>query len=206
MINFFYPPQPKRIWPNSPYILRLNDTNEWDAEIKYNGWRLLIFINNGKLNFYNRKGTIIEIHTDGFQDYFKNISNNTVFDAELLNFRTSDLKNKIVIFDVPFYNNKNLQNLTLLERRKYLNNFKIAPSLFYMPETPEVFKVQQFTENFNNLYNDIEKRNNEIEEGLVLKKKNSIYYSSIKSGKDINDWLKVKKIDKSNEVKKYENY
>jgi ATP-dependent DNA ligase len=48
---------------------------------------------------------------DSFYDHFKKIPNDTIFDAELVNFRTKDRKNIIVVFDVPYYKGKDLRKL-----------------------------------------------------------------------------------------------
>jgi ATP-dependent DNA ligase len=196
MIEYFYPPQPKRIWPSSSFFHSLSKNPLWDAEIKYNGWRLLIFTSN--LKFYNRHGTIIDIKSDIFSPFFKKFPD-TVFDAELLNFRTKDIKNNIIIFDCPFYKNKDLRSLPLSERRKRLESFEIAPNIL-TPDTANVFRIQQFSSDFTQLYNTIIKRNDPIEEGIVIKRKSSHYTSHVGRGIEIGDWIKVKKIDDSNKI------
>lgn len=200
MIDYFYPPQPIRLWPNSDYFLQLDKNPVWDAEIKYNGWRLLVFIEGNIIKLYNRHGTIIDIDPKQFYDHFKSVPSGTVFDAELLNFRTTTLKNAIVIFDTVYYHGKDLRQLPLTERRKYQDHFLTTPSTISLSQQPRVFKIQQFSSNFINLYNSIIIKNNPIEEGLVLKRKNSIYHSHVKKGINVSDWIKVKKIDDSAKV------
>jgi len=192
MIDYFYPPQPKRLWPDSPYLSKLCKNPLWDAEIKYNGWRLLIFVDN-IIKLYNRHGTIIDINAKVFHGFFKKIPSDTIFDAELINFRTKDIKNTIVIFDTVYYHGQDLKRKPLSERRKYLDHFMTAPSSLYS-EQPQVFKIQQFSTNFIDLYNTIINRNDPIEEGIVIKQKTSIYRSHVSRGIEINDWLKIRKI------------
>jgi ATP-dependent DNA ligase len=194
MISYFYPPQPVRLWPNSAYFLKLRKSPLYDAEIKYNGWRDLIFVDNNKIYLYNRHNSIIDINWKIFADHFKKIPNNTVFDAELLHFRTTDLKNVIVIFDVPFYNNKDLRRNTLVERRKYLSHFLRAPDIIIPSSQSQVYNIQQYSTDFLDLYNMIIKRNSSVEEGIVIKKKMSIYHSHPGRGIDTNDWIKIKKV------------
>jgi ATP-dependent DNA ligase len=195
MIQFFYPPQPTRIWPTSNLLISLAKDKKWDAEIKYNGWRLLLFkIEQNKILLYNRHSTIIDINWQQFFPFFKDIPVGTVFDGELLDRRTKDLKNIVVLWDCCFYNGIDLRLKPLKERRPFLDHFSTAPAKFTNSTTGQVFKVQQFTTDFLELYNSIDHRNDPVEEGLVLKNKLSLYKYSAKRGTDITDWLKVKKI------------
>ena len=193
MIQFFYPPQPIRLWSNSDYFLKLSRNTQWDAEIKYNGWRCLIFKFANKIQLFNRHGTIIDFNSSVFTEVFKKIPNDTVFDAELVNFRSTDFKNIVVIFDTPYYNGKDLRSLPLIERRKYYGHFLTAPEIISPSDKNQVFSIRQYTDNFLDLYNLIIKRNLSVEEGLVIKKKISIYRSHLSRGIDVNDWIKVKK-------------
>jgi ATP-dependent DNA ligase len=214
MIQFFYPPQPTRIWPNSSLLLSL-DHKLWDAEIKYNGWRLLLMkLDQDKILLYNRHSTIIDIDWKPFFHAFKDIPVGTVFDGELLDRRTKDLKNIVVLWDCCFYDGKDLRLKSLKERRPFLDHFSTAPARFsnsqtFDPKTQkatpnggQVYKVQQFSTNFRDLYNSIDQRNDPIEEGIVIKNKLSLYKYSAKRGTDVTEWLKVKKIGDHATVKK----
>ena len=195
MITYFYPPQPTRIWPTSPLLRSLSGNKAWDAEIKYNGWRTLIFKHTPDSIFiYNRHGTIIDIDWKPFWHSFAAIPTNTVFDGELLDRRTKDLKNVIVLWDVPWFAGKDLRSKPLADRRPLLDVFDIAPAQFETERTGQVYRVQQFSSDFVELYHSIEGRDDPVEEGLVLKKKSSTYRSHPGRGIDILDWLKVKKI------------
>jgi len=194
MIDFFYPPQPTRIWPNSPLLQSLAATKEWDAEIKYNGWRLLLFkLSKKDLLFYNRHSTIIDIDTKRFEPFFHDLPINSVLDGELIDRRTTDLKNTIVFWDVPFYDGVDLRNKPLKERRPLLDIFTVAPAKFHN-EGVQVYKIQQFYSNFLDLYNTIVKHNEPCEEGIVIKKTSSTYRSHPSRGIDVLDWLKIRKI------------
>lgn len=193
MISYFYPPQPMRIWPNSNLFNLLNTDPNWDCEIKYNGWRLLIFIDKD-IKFFNRHGTEIQIDKRPFRQYFEHIPCGTVFDGELVHFRTTDVKNTIILWDSPFYNNKDLRKQPLTERRKYLSSFKVAPYNITLNQSIKIYRTQQFPSQFIKLYYDIVNKNNDLEEGIVLKKKQSFYDSHQKKGPEIKFWIKIKKI------------
>jgi len=198
MIDFFYPPQPKRIWPESSYFKRLDRSPLWAGEIKYNGWRLLLN-KNDKLNLFNRHATIIDINPTIFESAFKKVPKNTVFDGELVEFRTTELKNIIVFWDCMFWDGKDLRQLPLSERRKYLK-FDLAPEILTTTSHPQIFRTQQFKTGLIDLYNKIVTRNDPVEEGLVIKKIDSPYSWHHSRKVEIDDWIKVKKISDSAKV------
>jgi ATP-dependent DNA ligase len=198
-MNFFYPPQPSRIWPDSDIFKSLCNNQGYDAEIKANGWRILSHIDD-TLKLYNRDGTIIDVPRDLFSLAFKGVPKYTIFDGELINFRTKDVKNIIVLFDCMFYKGKDLRSLPLFERRKYLNDFDKQPKIFSTKSTGKIYRIAQYTTNIEALYFDIIKRNDPLEEGIILKKKSSTYSYFARKGVDILDWIKVKKESNSAKV------
>ena len=223
IIQFFYPPQPTRIWPNSSLLPSFSSSRDWDAEIKYNGWRLLVFkLEQDKILLYNRHSTIIDIDWQQFVPVFKEVPIGSVFDGELLDRRTKDLKNIIVLWDTCFYNGSDLRLKPLKDRRHFLDqHFSTAPAKLQTDlgtklsklrpskstdlkksSQAQVFKTKQFKTDFLDLYNTIDKRNDPIEEGLVLKNNLSPYKYAARAGVEITDWLKVKKVDDSVRVSK----
>ena len=191
-VDYFYPPQPSRIWPQSGLFTALNNNPLWDAEFKYNGWRCLIYKENSKIYIWNRHKSIINIQPKLFLSHFIDIPNNTIFDSELINFRTKDLKNVIIIFDCPFYDGIDLRKLPLKNRREYLESFKMAPRNLKQLKKPKIYRIQQFSTEFKRLYTFT--LDSKILEGIVIKKIDSLYQTHPSRGIEINDWLKVKKI------------
>jgi len=196
MIDFFYPPQPTRIWPTAPLLKKLSQ-EFYDSEIKLNGWRLLLY-KEKDIKIFNRHGTIIDIDKKLFAPFFKDIPNFTIFDGELLNFRTKDVKNIMVFFDCPFYDGQDLRNKPLSERRPFLEHFGIAPVQLVQKPVAQIYRIQQFSGDFVNIYNDVVSKDDDLEEGIVIKKKSSKYTWNNKRGIDVIDWYKVKKIGKDN--------
>lgn len=201
MIPYFFPPKPIRLWPDSPLIPRFQNRGNYDAEIKHNGWRLLIFKTGGKLSFYNRYDAQIDINVDPFLDFFHSYPMDTVFDGELLNFRTKELKNTLVLWDCVFFKTKDLRSEKLSKRRQFLADFPNAPNNFTASTKAQVFKLKQYKK-FLDLYYEIENKHDPIHEGIVIKDINSPYTTSLKRCPDITDWYKVKKVDDSNKVTK----
>jgi hypothetical protein len=132
MIQYFYPPQPTRIWPNSSLLPSFSNSRDWDAEIKYNGWRLLVFkLEQDKILLYNRHSTIIDIDWQQFIHAFEDVPVGSVFDGELLDRRTKDLKNIIVLWDTCFYNGSDLRLKPLKDRRHFLEQISVLLLLNY---------------------------------------------------------------------------
>lgn len=167
-VDHFYPPQPTRLWLQSTLFKKFKDNPSWDAKLKYNGWHCLIFKENNKIYIYNRHGTIININHKLFLSHFINIPNYTIFDSELLNFRTTNLKNTIIIFDCPFYNDTDLRRKILKIRRQYLDVFKMAPKTLHQHKKPQIYRIQQFSTRFDKLYTFTP--DSKIIEGVVIKR------------------------------------
>jgi len=207
-MQFFYPPQPTRLWPNAPLLQRLNNDPNWIGEVKMNGWRLEIHKEKDKLLFYNRHGTIIDINSDIFLPKFTKVPNDSILDGELVHFRTKDTKNKIVLWDAMFWNGRDIRKSPLYERRSFLECFESDDSLSVgnddsllqsIPATVTQIKSQKT--NLIKFYETVIKRNDPLEEGIVIKNINSQYESSLKRTFDTAQWFKIKKIDCSALVK-----
>lgn len=175
------------------------NSKDYLYELKYDGFRALIFIKKKEIIIKSRNGIILN---DIFPELLKikNITNDTVIlDGEIVNLTSGKpnirvlqerlrTKNKIkqeylqnnfpavfICFDI-LYQNKDLTNLTLINRKKILSKLK----------NNEVFqKVKFFKEKGRELFQVIKK---EKLEGIVAKKINSPYYY----GKRSDIWLKIK--------------
>jgi ATP-dependent DNA ligase len=193
-IQYFYPPQPFRIWPNSNLLCKLDQDPDWIAEIKYNGWRLLIFIEDD-IRLFNRYNKEIQINKSIFRQHFEHIPPGTIFDGELVHFRSTDIKNTIVIWDTPFYNGQDIRKKPLSDRKIYLDHFKVAPRTIKANSNVKVYRSQIFKSgNFRRLYvNTVDKKNN-LEEGIVIKKLSSVYDFSFTRGIETKYWIKIKAI------------
>lgn len=175
-----------------------NDS-EYLYEIKFDGIRALIFIENGKIIIKSRNNVILN---DTFPELLdiKNISKSKcVFDGEIVLFdggspSFSKLqerirlrnKNKInkfsienpvnfVCFDI-LYKDKDLTDFPLIDRKKILDKFK-DNSIFV--------KSKYFLEHGKELFEFVKKENLE---GIIAKKKTSKYYYNIRT----KDWIKIK--------------
>ncbi len=180
------------------------DDDEYIYEIKYDGVRSLVFVNNGQVVVRNRYGVDI---TEMFPEikllnkYFKE---DVIFDGEIIMFENGNvsfsklqkrihLKNKktidylsktnpvvFVCFDI-LYNGIDLINLGLDKRKEILVKY----------EDNDIFiKSKYVKKDGKKLFNIVKKMNME---GIVAKRKiNSKYQINTRS----EDWLKIKNYQK----------
>ena len=175
-----------------------NDNN-YIYEIKYDGIRVLIYVNSSSLKIITRNKRDITYLFPELEIIKDKINANVIFDGEIIstvdglpNFSAIQErihlkdKNKIeyfslnnpvtfVCFDI-IYENKNLTNLSLLKRKEVLNKY----------EDDSCFVKSFYVEKEGiKLFREIKKMNLE---GIVAKNKNSKYYINIRTDK----WMKIK--------------
>ncbi len=166
--------------------------NEWLFEIKYDGYRIVSFVENGKVKMLSRNNVDYTKKFNNIAQHLKKINQSSfVVDGEVVVFDKNGksdfglLQESIkkdssslyyCIFDLLSLNGKDLRNLPLIERKEKLERmlFKSENNLIYSNH------VDNGKETF-----DFAKKNNL--EGIIAKKKNSAY-----TGKRTDDWLKIK--------------
>lgn len=175
------------------------DDDNYIYELKFDGIRTMILIDNGKITIKSRNGIILnDIYPE--LDSIKNISKETcIFDGEIVLLEEGKpsfskvmerfkLKDKIkisrmqqevpvtfVCFDI-LYKNKDLTNSSLIERKKLLSKFKDS-NIFV--------KTKYIVRDGINYFTEIKKMNLE---GIVAKRKDSKYYYGVRT----KDWVKIK--------------
>lgn len=177
------------------------DSNEYIFELKFDGTRALIFADKNNLKILNRHGKDITYLYPELQEIKKNLKSKVIFDGEIVAFENgvpsfrklqdrAHLKNKLKIkyqsknnpiificFDI-LYNNKNITNNSLLERKKELQKFR----------DNEYFIKNKYIENLGKSF--FKKVKSLGLEGIVAKRKNSKYYIN----KRTNEWIKIKNL------------
>ena len=180
-----------------------NDSN-YLYEIKFDGIRALIYVDKNNIKIQNRKGyDMTKLYPE--LNILKNIVGNKkcIFDGEIVimdngvpNFsklqersHLKDIKKikyfeenypvTFVCFDI-LYENIDLTNKILIERKKILSNYK---------DNDYFVKTKTFNDGVK-LFESIKKLDLE---GVVAKKKNSLYII----GKRVKDWIKIKNIKDS---------
>jgi len=166
----------------------------WAFEIKYDGYRIVAFVENGKVRLVTRNG---KDYTKKFEDIAKVLENKfkkecVVLDGEMVAFDKNgrsdfgqlqkNLKSGVnncsyVVFDVLAYNGKDLRNEQLKERKRVLENI--------FKTTPKNVILSKFSINNGEKCFKIAKKLNL--EGVVAKNMEATY-----CGERNGDWLKIK--------------
>lgn len=165
---------------------------DWIFEIKYDGYRMLTFVEKNKVKILSRNNVDYTKKFNNISSSLKNIQENSfVLDGEIVSFDENgrsdfgllqeNIKKKkedffYVVFDLLALNGEDLRAVPLIERKAKLERllFKADKCLIYSSH------VDKGKESF-----DFAKKNNL--EGIIAKKSNSPY-----SGKRTEDWLKIK--------------
>jgi len=157
-----YPGKPKEIYSDSNFFIEKSLDPEWVAEPKWNGWRAFLLSDEiGKITAYNSKGTILSyFKTEGIK-----IPPLTYLDAEWVEKRTTNVKNKLVVFGILQYDGKILNGKEAIRRAILEDLFseKLVTSTGV-----EMSLVQRFSEDFLTHFTEL--RDEKVIEGLVLKK------------------------------------
>jgi bifunctional non-homologous end joining protein LigD len=165
-----------------------NDDN-YLYEIKFDGIRALLFINKNNFVLKSRNGKILNLDYPELKDIQQLVGDKKViFDGEIIaldkngkpsfNKLMTDNRDDVIFvaFDILFQD-KNLLNLPLIDRKKILNEYQ--DSKFFI-------KSKVFDDGIK-LFKSIKKMGLE---GIVAKLKDSIYLP----GKRVDTWLKIKNI------------
>lgn len=180
----------------SPQLAKLSNSipkgKEWLFEIKHDGYRVVSYVENGKVTMLSRNNLQ---YTNKFKNIVKILKQidrySFVVDGEVVVFdekgksdfsllQDSIKHNKnnfcYVIFDLLALNGEDLRNLPLITRKNKLERL--------LANTDEILMFSQHIEKGKECF-DFAKKNNL--EGVVAKKKDSIY-----AGVRNDDWLKIK--------------
>ncbi len=165
----------------------------WLFEIKYDGYRIISFVENGKVKMLSRNGKDYATKFERIKKSLLKLNlENCVLDGEVVvfdengrsdfgllqnNIKSPSLPFYYVIFDLLALDGNDLRDLPLIERKKKLEQLlvKADNDLVYSS-----FVVGKGAESFK-----MAKKNNL--EGIIAKKVNAPYTS-----KRTEDWLKIK--------------
>jgi ATP-dependent DNA ligase len=186
----FYPPKPTLISHDQPLFARLEHTGDTVAEPKYNGSRLILqILDNESVEFWNRSGAKMayspsaEVLT-ALDRLIRKLHGYTVFDGELMHFKTKNIKHQIIIFDIFIHNGEWLRLKPFGDRRKILEGL-IGKG------TNEILLAPQFQDHYREHYAALI-RQPEIE-GLVIKKLGAPLTLGDRESPVVNYMFKVRK-------------
>lgn len=184
----------------------LGDLNNWQLERKYDGIRGQLIIRNNEINCWSRGEELMTEKFVEFKDLQNKLPNGTVLDGEILPFKDGEIlpfnqmqkrigrKNatKKMLLDVPLaifcydileFNNDDIRNKPLYERRQILENL-----LTKYPHNSVKLSPVLTANNWNELNNLRQQAKLLGCEGLMLKNINSVYETGRKRG----NWWKWK--------------
>ncbi|CAH0274499.1 Multifunctional non-homologous end joining protein LigD [Pedobacter sp. Bi27] len=176
------------------------DDPDWQYEVKWDGYRALAFINKGKVDLLSRNNKSFNEKFYPIYDLLLTWKVNAVFDGEILvlnnkgvsNFGSlqnwrSEADGELVfyVFDILWYEGKNLIELPLYQRQAILN--EVMPTDDDRVRLGKVFKASGVD------FFDAAKKMGL--EGIIAKKTDSTYATDRRS----KEWLKIK-VQKRQEV------
>lgn len=176
------------------------DDPDWQYEVKWDGYRALAFINQGEVELLSRNNKSFNAKFYPIHHILEKWDINAVLDGEILvlnekgisNF--GDLQNwrseadgelVFYVFDLLWYNGKNLMDFPLFERQAILK--EILPA-----DDDRVRLSKVFNASGTDFFNAAERMGLE---GIIAKKSSSHYFPDSRS----KEWLKIK-VNKRQEV------
>lgn len=169
------------------------DDPDWQYEVKWDGYRALAFINKGKVELLSRNNKSFDDKFYPIHQLLSGLKLNAVIDGEILvlnekgisNFGTlqnwrSEADGDLVfyVFDILWYEGKDLTKLPLIERQAILN--KVLPTDDDRMRISQVFDASGI-----DFFAAAERMGLE---GIIAKRKSSTYMQGDRS----KDWLKIK--------------
>lgn len=168
------------------------DEPGWVYEVKWDGYRALAFMNNGKVELKSRNDKSFNEKFYPIYEHVKAWNINAVVDGEIVvvsdkgishfgnlqNWR-SEADGDLVyyVFDILWLDGKDITMLPLLERREILKQI--------MPDDDRIRMSELFTESGTDFYNAA--KQNGLE-GIIAKKADSEYLPGFRT----TNWLKIK--------------
>ncbi|MGK4567944.1 DNA ligase D [Flavobacterium sp. 3HN19-14] len=169
------------------------DNDDWIFENKYDGYRALVQIKDGKANLISRNGISFNKKYKALVATFDNIFHDMILDGEIVvedksgkshfqwlqNFEDNpDIgKLKFYAFDILYFKGFDLRGLELLQRKKILKAI--------LPKSDNLIFSAHTVGKGIETFKAIEKLGGE---GIIAKKSNSKYAEN----KRTKDWLKIK--------------
>lgn len=175
------------------------DDEDYIFELKYDGIRATLHADKNGVKVWSRRGNDLTSQYPELQDISDIVNGMTIFDGEIVAFlngrpsfsslqKRNLLKNEkrireearsnpvmFVAFDC-LYDHSSLLNKTLLARKEVLARFE---------DSEHFMKTKYISGNGKDLFKKIKKKNLE---GIVAKKKNSLYYVGVRT----KEWIKIK--------------
>jgi bifunctional non-homologous end joining protein LigD len=169
------------------------DNEDWLFETKYDGYRALAQIQDGKVNLISRNGLSFNQRYKELAKTLESMPHDVIFDGEIVvedetgkskfqwlqNYEENPKRGKLTfyVFDILYFEGFDLRQLELIQRKKILKAT--------LPKLKNVVYSDHIVGNGIKAFHAIEKKGGE---GIIAKKGNSKYHED----KRTKDWLKIK--------------
>src|SRR6185312_10332194 len=172
------------------YIDKPFNSDEWLFEMKWDGYRTLANIQEGKAKLYSRNGLYFE-HFDAIQKELEKLPFDAILDGEIValdaqgvskfkylqNYQSDTSFLQYNVFDIIYYNGYDLKNVPLIHRKELL-------SQLIEPQNAIIYS-DHIIGNGIGFFEEIKKRGLE---GIIGKLSDSPY----RPGKRTGEWVKIK--------------
>jgi hypothetical protein len=181
---YYYPNRPMLIPPNQTFIQKLEDSGQYVGELKWNGDNVLIDTNT--MEFWNRyKERHQFIPNEVMREELSKWPKRAVVNAELMHYRTKDIKNTIIVHCIMVWNGHPLIGKTWGDSRKIIEDyFQSGPCV----QVSETFQTG-FWERF-------QQTDGTTIEGIILKRLTGKLVFSTTPVKDVSYMFKIRKPSK----------
>lgn len=170
------------------------DDKEWIFEMKYDGYRAIAEIDEGKVELYSRNQLTFKRKFAKIAEHLSALSHQAILDGEIVVLdkdgkpKFQSLQNyqktgkgdiRYYVFDLLYLNGYELSDLPLLDRKKFLQQIITElndPIIVYSDHVKEKGKA---------FFEEVQAQHLE---GIIAKRSDSLY----RKGQRSNDWLKIK--------------
>lgn len=168
------------------------DKPGWIYEVKWDGYRAIAFIKNGEVRLTSRNSKSFDDKFYPVHDALKSLKTDAVLDGEIVSLNEkgradfgslqrwrSEADGNLVfyVFDILWYDGRNLMKLTLDKRREILESV--------LPQTDTIRLSSRFETNGIEFFKVADEMSLE---GIMAKRTDSLYFPGTRS----KDWLKIK--------------
>jgi bifunctional non-homologous end joining protein LigD len=167
------------------------DDPDWVFETKWDGFRMVACLQQGKVTLYSRNGKIISDSYRGVAQALERLNVDAVLDGELVALDRRGISHfqllqnalrveatlRYCVFDLIFLEGEDLRDLTLLERKERLRRL--------LPKHPLLSFSPHRSQHGSKFFKQALEQGLE---GIMAKRKSSKYLSGARTS----DWLKIK--------------
>ena len=181
---YLYPPKPLYVPANSSVFDKLDNDLNWVGEVKKNGWRMMVRVDDaGKIELWTRRKTVELQPLINLRKELQvlKLPPDSILDGELLEHRGTT-KEHMMLWGMFRWSGEWLRSVPYKE---IMWRMSFVPTTAYLSRPTFVFEGKR------KFYDEVIKQSDE-NEGLVLKRLDAPVPFSFTSCPDVRTWIKVK--------------